>query len=104
MLKIFNKSDIQIWLLCHQKRLRADDDLPSITSIAERAGIHRDTLYEAINGRMSETTQRRLSIVIERLEAELEGKIRTKLAHVTIANNQVRLGFGITNSPILRKI
>ena len=98
------KSEITLWLLTQQKRLRAGDELPTITSIAHRAGIHRDTLYEAINGRMSETTQKRLSIVIERLEDELKGKPRTKLAHVTIVNNQIRLGFGISNSPILRKI
>jgi len=100
---IKTKRDITLWLLTHQKRLRAGDELPTITSIADRAGIHRDTLYEAINGRMSETTQRRLSIVIERLEAEFECKFRTKLAHVTIANNHIRLGFGISNSQILRK-
>ena len=104
MLNSLTKIHISNWLVTYQRSLRAGDELPTITSIADRAGIHRDTLYEAINGRMSETTQRRLSIVIERLEAELVGKTRTKLAHVTIANNQIRLGFGISNIPILRKI
>ena len=104
MLNSLTKIHISNWLVTYQRSLRAGDELPTITSIADRAGIHRDTLYEAINGRMSETTQRRLSIVIERLEAELEGKSRTKLAHVALLNNQVKLGFGISTTPIFKKI
>ena len=99
-----SKNQISNWLKLHQRYLRAGDELATLSSIAEKTGIHRDTLYEAINGRMSETTQRRLSIVIERLEAELEGKSRTKLAHVALLNNQVKLGFGISTTPIFKKI
>jgi hypothetical protein len=100
---VLTKVQIFCWLKSHQRYLKAGDNLSTITSIAYRAGIHRDTLYEAINGNMSENTQIRLSIVIERLEAEQEGKVHTKLAHVAIVNNQIRLGFGISNIPILRK-
>ena len=98
------KKEIISWCHTYQKLIKFGDNLPPICSIAQRAGIHRDTLYEAINGRMSETTQRRLSIVIARLEAELEGKTQTKLAHLAIVNNQIKLGFGISSAPILRKI
>ena len=36
-------------LRLHQKRLQLGDDLPTLTELAERAGVHRDTLYEALN-------------------------------------------------------
>lgn len=101
---ILTKKEIHIWLKTIQLKAKYHQKIIALSEIAKITGIHRDTLYEAIDGRMSETTQKRLSLVIERLEAEFEGKTRTKLAHVAISNNQVKLGFGISNTPILRKI
>ena len=101
---VLTKVEIIVWLKTIQLSSKYGEKSIPLSDIAKKSQIHRDTLYEAINGRMSETTQKRLSLVIERLEAEFEGKTRTKLAHVAISNNQVKLGFGISNTPILRKI
>jgi DNA-binding phage protein len=101
--KIITKKDIQIWLKTIQFKAKFGERLISISEIARASGIHRDTLYEAIGGSMSQSTQVRLSLVIRRLDEELEGKSLTKLAHVKLFNNEMRLGFGLNQIPILKK-
>ncbi len=101
---ILTKKEIHIWLKALQLKAKYHQKIIALSELAKITGIHRDTLYEAINGRMSETTQKRLSLVIKRLEMELEVKSCCKLAHVAIYNNQVKLGFGISNTPILKKV
>jgi DNA-binding transcriptional MocR family regulator len=45
-----SQAEIQRLLRTHQKRLQMGDSLPSISELADRAGLHRDTLYQAIAG------------------------------------------------------
>ena len=54
----FTQAYISQILSTHQKRLKMGDKLPSLSELAERAGLHRDTLYQAINGeRISQISQ-----------------------------------------------
>ena len=77
MLTIFG---IRQTLLNHQKRLQFGDNLQTITEIANRAGVHRDTVYACINGdRINERTQYALSRALEDIEIENQGKSKTKI-------------------------
>jgi len=85
---------IAVALRTHQKRLQLGDKLPSISELAERAGLHRDTLYEALNGRrISQVSQIRLSLMLTRLEAE--EKPPSRLMHVRLGPGMPSLGFGV---------
>ncbi len=101
---MLTKNQIKSWLATHQLKAKFGEKLISVSEIAKMVGVHRDTIYEAINGRMSEVTQRRLSFVIERIESELEHKPSTKLAHVKILKGEIKIGFGYSNATILRKL
>ena len=91
-----DQTQIRQWLCSHQKRLRVGDDLPTITEIACRAGVHRDTIYACMAGdRINIRSQYALSRVITELEDELQGKSRTKLMSVTLTGGHAQLRFGI---------
>jgi len=52
----------------YQKRLQLGDALPPITEIARRAGLHRDSVYSALNGdRLCDRTWRQLYNALEEL-------------------------------------
>ena len=52
----------------YQKRLQLGDALPPIPEIARRAGVHRDTVYAALNGdRLCDRTWRQLYNALEQL-------------------------------------
>jgi hypothetical protein len=88
--------DIRNILLVHQKRLQFGDKLQSITEIANRAGVHRDTLYACINGdRINERTQYALSRALEDIEIENQGKSKTKIMSIALRKNGVHLNFGL---------
>ena len=87
-------SEIRFALKTHQKRLQLGDDLTSITSLAERSGLHRDTIYSLLSGnRISEISQIRLSRLIDQLEKEPSPPNR--LMHISLGTNGPKLGFGI---------
>ena len=89
-------SQLRYTLLAHQKRLQFGDDLQSITEIANRAGIHRDTVYACINGdRINERTQYALSRALEDIEIENQGKSKTKIMSIAMRKNGVHLNFGL---------
>lgn len=90
----FCQAEIQQILRTHQKRIQMGDNLPSLSELAERAGLHRDTLYQIINGeRISQISQIRLERMLKKLAEEPQPPSR--LMHVKIGNNGVSLGFGI---------
>ena len=90
--------ELRQFLLTQQKRLHYGDNLQSLTEIARRAGIHRDTLYACLNGnRINERTQYTLSKAIEEIEAENIGKSKTKILSISIGRNGVNLNFGVGN-------
>jgi hypothetical protein len=89
-----SQAEIQRLLRTHQKRLQMGDSLPSISELADRAGLHRDTLYQAIAGqRISQVSQTRLERILQRLSEEAQPPSR--LMHVKIGHHGVSLGFGI---------
>ena len=90
----FSQSDIQQLLRTHQKRIQMGDKLSSLTEIAERAGLHRDTLYQAINGeRISQISQIRLERILKQLANEPQPPSR--LMHVNLKKVYPVLGFGV---------
>lgn len=91
-------------LLSHQRRLRAGDPLPSMTDIAERAGIHRDTIYALLSGgRISSRSQYALSRVMAEVEEETRGRPATKLMSVRLTPGGASLSFGCTGQRVLAK-
>lgn len=65
--------EIRNWLKAHQRRLNNGDLLPSISSIAEKAGISRQTLYALLRDERSEfgeVAQIRLSKVIQEIASQ----------------------------------
>lgn len=93
---LLTQVQIREWLASHQKRLRVGDDLPPITEVAIRAGVHRDTVYACMAGdRINLRSQYALSRVVTELEEGMQGKTRTKLMSVSLTGGQAQLRFGI---------
>lgn len=89
-----SRQQISDALRTHQKRLQMGDKLPPLVELANRAGIHRDTLYEALRGRrISQISQTRLSMMLSALEPR---EIHTsKIMHIRLGPNGLSLGFGV---------
>ena len=91
-------------LMSHQVRLRAGDGLPTLSGIAKRAGIHRDTIYVLLNGeRVCQRTQYALSKVLQELEQESSMTPKTKLMSLSFYQGGVSLQIGLSNRPLLTK-
>ena len=92
---MYSLAQIQALLKQHQRRLRAGDALPTIVEIANRAGIHRDTIYAVLNGdRACGRTQYALSRVLQEIEVETAQLPKTKLMSVTFKNGSAGLQIG----------
>ena len=101
---ILTMSQIRLQLFLHQKRLRAGDALPSLTELANRAGIHRDTIYALLNGeRVSDRTQYALSRVLREVEQETSLTPKTKLMSLSFNQGGVSLQIGLGNHPLFSK-
>ena len=97
-------ADIQLLLRQHQKRLKAGDALPTLTQLANRAGIHRDTVYALLNGdRVCQRTQYALSRVLQEVEQETFMTPKTKLMSLSFNKGGVSLQIGLSNQPLLSK-
>jgi DNA-binding phage protein len=91
-------------LQTHQRRLRAGDELPSMSEIARRAGLHRDTLYALLSGeRISLRSQYALSRVLDELETELIHKSKTRLMSIRLGHQGPSLSIGLQAKPILQR-
>jgi DNA-binding transcriptional regulator YhcF (GntR family) len=91
-------------LLIHRYRLEAGDKLPRITEIAQRASIHRDTIYALLNGdRVCQRTQYTLSRVLKEVEQETFMTPKTKLMSLVFNQGRVSLQIGLGNQPLLKK-
>ncbi len=102
MITTLNQIRLQISL--HQKRLKAGDALPTLTELAIRAGVHRDTIYALLNGdRVCQRTQYALSKVLQELEQESSMTPKTKLMSLSFNQHGVRLQIGLGNQPLLNK-
>jgi len=90
-------SQIQIWLKTHQKRLQHGDPVVSISSIATRAGISRQTLYAVRNGERTEfgqVAQIRLSRVIQEITSQPDYQV-SKMMRLELSGDTPRIRFGV---------
>jgi hypothetical protein len=104
MLQILDFNHLRSWLRTHQHRLRVGDELPFISNIAKRAGIHRDTIYACLNGdKVSERTQYALTRVMREIEQETASITKTRLMSISLNQGVPRLHIGLQAAPILSK-
>lgn len=104
MLRIQSSRSLGCKLRVHQQRLRAGDELPSMTDIARRAGIHRDTIYALLNGdKVSERTQYSLTRVMRDIEEETASNTKTRLMSISLNQGVPKLHIGLQAAPILSK-
>jgi len=88
---------IQKALKWHQKRLSMGDDIPTMSVLAELAGISRQTLYKFIKGERSEfgeVTQIRLSRLITKISSDMSYQ-SSKIARVDLSSGAPRIRFGM---------
>jgi len=96
------QSRLALCLKIHQKRLRFGDDLQTMSSIAERASVHRDTIYALLNGeRISPRSQYAIDRALREIEEENVGVAKTRVMNVSLGPDGPRLGFGVTGRRIL---
>ena len=101
---MLSQLSIRTSLKAHQKMLAAGDALPSITELASRAGIHRDTIYALLSGdRVCQRTQYALSRVLQEVEQETFTTPKTKLMSLSFNQGRVSLQIGLGNRPLLSK-
>lgn len=87
----------QLWLKNHQNRLLFGDSILSISEVANRAGISRQTLYAILNGERSEfgqTAQIRLSRVIKQISSEPSYQ-HSNIARIDLSGSSPRIKFGV---------
>lgn len=102
-MRYLSQSTIREWLKIHQKRLRAGDDLPSLSAVAEYAGIHRDSAYSLLAGnRINHRSQYALSKAIQEIEVQNANKIKTNILSVNLTPSGAKLAFGIKTLNIFR--
>ncbi len=94
---ILTIKEIKSWLNFHQNRLRIGDQIPSMSEIALKAGISRQTLYAMLNSERSEfgqVAQIRLSRVISQISSEPSYQ-HSKMARVDLSGVTPRIKFGV---------
>jgi hypothetical protein len=90
-----NLAQIRHWFLLHKRRIDAGDDVLSISEVARRAGISRQTLYALLRdqrGQFGPVAQVRLSRVIEQISVNPAYQ-HSKLMQVRVTRNGLKLGF-----------
>ena len=90
-------TEIQDFLKWHQKRLAMGDAIPTMSELAQRAGMSRQTLYAFIRGERAEfgqSAQIRLNLVISRLVAEPSYQ-HSKVARVDFTSGMPQIRFGV---------
>jgi hypothetical protein len=102
-MKVMSINETMLALKVHQKRLRLGDLLPSISRIADMAGVHRDTLYALMDGdRISRRSQYAISKALKEVEAQATDQTKTKVMSVDLTATGPRLIFGINKLNIFR--
>ena len=82
-------ASIRQWLEAHQQRLRAGDGLPTVTDIADRAGISRQRLYNLMRDdrtQFGDAVQIRISRIIHQIDEE-SGANKTNLMRIAVGQN-----------------
>ena len=97
-----SQQQLRDFLRLHQRRLAAGDKLPTLSDIALRAGLHRDTLYALLDGdRVEARTQNGLSRVVREIEDETAATNKTRLLSIRIEGGAPRLRIGLDSRKIL---
>lgn len=89
--------EIQNWLKLHQKRLQLGEGVLPISSLADKAGISRQTLYAVLRGErheFGEVAQIRLSRVIREISSEPNYQ-HSKMARIDLTGAMPRIRFGV---------
>jgi DNA-binding transcriptional regulator YhcF (GntR family) len=103
-MRSLSRSEIISWIRIHQRRLKAGDDLPTISELANRAGIHRDSIYALLQGDLiSLRTQYALSRAISEIDEELVDHQKTRVMTVRLGPRGPGLMIGASSTPILAK-
>jgi len=88
---------IQEALKWHQKRLSMGDDIPTISELADIAGISRQTLYKFMKGERTEfgeVAQIRLSRMLMRVSEE-PSYMQTNIARIDLTSGVPKIKFGV---------
>jgi hypothetical protein len=89
--------EIRNWLKAHQRRLNNGDLIPSISSIAKKAGISRQTLYALLRDERTEfgqVAQIRLSRVIQEITSQPDYQV-SKMMRLDLSGVAPRIRFGL---------
>ena len=89
-------SEIQGWLDKHQRRLKVGDNIPTMSEIANRAGISRQTLYAVLNGDRAEfgqVAQIRLSRVIQEITSHADYQV-SRMMRLDLSGGIPKIKFG----------
>lgn len=92
-----SQTQIIQWFEQYRKRLQQEQSLPTLSSIASKSGISRQTLYAVLNGNKAEfgeVAQIRLSRVINQISSEPSYQ-RSKMAKIDFASAVPRIRFGL---------
>jgi len=90
-------AQIQSWLNNHKKRLAFGDSIPTVSEIADKAGISRQTLYAVLRGErkeFGEIAQIRLSRVIGQISSEPNYQ-HSRLSRIDLTGAVPRIRFGL---------
>jgi predicted transcriptional regulator len=88
---------IQMWLKMHQKRLQYGDGVLPLSTIANKAGISRQTLYAVLNGDRSEfgqVVQIRLGRVIQDITSDPDYQV-SRMIRLELSGKSPRIRFGV---------
>ena len=97
MLTVLSIIQIQAWLRAHQKRIHHGDQILPLSTIAEKAGISRQTLYAILKGKRSEfgqVAQIRLSRVIQEITSQPDYQV-SKMMRLDLSGVAPRIRFGL---------
>jgi DNA invertase Pin-like site-specific DNA recombinase len=90
-------AQIKSLLEAHKKRLQYRDPVISISSIATKAGISRQTLYAVLNGDRTEfgqVAQIRLSRVIQEITSHPDYQV-SRMMRLDLSGAAPRIRFGV---------
>lgn len=97
MIQTLSIVQIQSWLQAHQKRLHFGDSVLSISAIAIKAGISRQTLYAVLNGERTEfgqVAQIRLSRVIQEITSHPDYQV-SRMMRLDLSRASPKIRFGV---------
>jgi len=95
--------EIRKALLVHQRRLKAGDELSSLTELAAIAGVHRDTLYALMAGdRVNERSQYAISKALTEVR-ESKWNQSSRLLSIDLGSDGPRLKFGFVDKDIFSR-